>query len=100
MRTSARLSLRLPQDDSSITGLVASLDEQTAQECRVLMEMMQRIGGHEPQMWNVGTIGFDTYHYKYDSGCEGASHPISFYPRRQDNHRPEGRHVTPNCWLA
>ena len=29
-----------------------------------------------------GTIGFDTYHYKYDSGREGDGHSISFYPRK------------------
>ncbi len=23
--------------------------------------------GHEPTLWNVRTIGFGTYHYKYDS---------------------------------
>ena len=44
--------------------------------------MMQRISGHEPKLWNMGTIGFDTYHYKYDSGREGDATPISFYPRR------------------
>ena len=33
-------------------------------------------------MWNVGTIGFDTYHYKYDSGREGEGHIIGFYPRK------------------
>src|SRR5574338_1015432 len=33
-------------------------------------------------MWNVGTIGFDTYLYKYDSGREGDGHIIGFYPRR------------------
>ena len=26
--------------------------------------------------------GFDTYHYKYDSGREGDGHTIGFYPRR------------------
>jgi len=39
---------------------------------------MQRISGHEPKMWNVGTIGFDTYHYKYDSGREGDGHVIGY----------------------
>jgi hypothetical protein len=43
--------------------------------------MMQRISGHEPRLWNVGTIGFGTYHYKYDSGREGDGHTIGFYPR-------------------
>ena len=44
--------------------------------------MMQRISGHEPTLWNVGTIGFGTYHYKYDSGREGDGHTIGFYPRK------------------
>ena len=48
----------------------------------MLIGMMRRISGHEPKMWNVGTIGFDTYHYKYDSGREGDSQAISFYARK------------------
>ncbi len=44
--------------------------------------MMQRISGHAPKLWNVGTIGFDTYHYKYDSGREGDGQIIGFYPRK------------------
>jgi hypothetical protein len=61
----------------------ASLDdEQTVKDSRVLTEMMQRVSGHEPKLWNVGTIGFDTYHYKYDSGREGDAAPMSFYPRK------------------
>lgn len=43
---------------------------------------MQRISGHEPKMYNATTIGFDTYHYKYDSGREGDSFVIGFYPRK------------------
>src|SRR5678809_1702114 len=71
------------QSDSSVKSYIASLDdEQTVQDCHVLIEMMQRISGHEPKMWNVGTIGFDTYHYKYDSGREGDGHIIGFYPRK------------------
>ena len=44
--------------------------------------MMRRISGLEPTLWNVGTIGFGTYHYKYDSGREGDGHTIGFYPRK------------------
>jgi hypothetical protein len=66
---------------SSVKDYVASLDEQTATDTTVLIAMMQRVSGHEPQLWNVGTIGFDTYHYKYDSGREGDNFIIGFYPR-------------------
>jgi|SRR6185369_1570452 len=66
----------------SVKEFIATLDEQTAKEAQVLLEMMQRISGHEPTLWNVGTIGFDTYHYKYDSGREGDGLIIGFYPRK------------------
>ena len=70
------------QNDRPVKDYVASLDEQTAKDSQVLIEMMQRISGHEPQLWNAGTLGFDTYHYKYDSGREGDGHVIGFYPRK------------------
>jgi hypothetical protein len=70
------------QDDSSVKDFIASLDEQTANDSHVLLEMMHRISGHKPKKWNVGTIGFDTYHYKYDSGREGDGHVMGFYPRK------------------
>jgi hypothetical protein len=51
------------QSDSSVKNFMASLDdEQTVKDCQVLIEMNQRISGNEPKPWNVGTIGFDTYH--------------------------------------
>jgi Domain of unknown function (DU1801) len=71
------------QNDRPVKDYIASLDdEQTVKDSQALIEMMQRISGHEPKMWNVGTIGFDTYHYKYDSGREGDSQTIGFYPRK------------------
>ncbi len=71
------------QNDISVKDYIASLeDEQTIKDSLVLAEMMQRISGHEPKLWNVGTIGFDVYHYKYDSGREGDGHVIGFYPRK------------------
>ena len=72
-----------PQDESPVEDYIASLDdEQTMHDTRVLIEMMQRLSGHRPKLWNVGTIGFDTYHFKYDSGREGDAVPMSFYPRK------------------
>jgi hypothetical protein len=61
---------------------IASLDEQTSKDSQVLLEMMERISRHKPKLWNVGTFGFDTYHYKYDSGREGDGLVIGFYPRK------------------
>ena len=72
------------QNDSSIKDCIASLnDEQTVKDSQVLIELMQRISGHKPKLWNAGTIGFDTYHYKYDSGREGDGHVIGFHPKKR-----------------
>ena len=71
------------QTDRSVKDYIASLnDAQTVKDSQALIKMMQRISGHKPKLWNVGTIGFDTYHYKYDSGREGDGLIIGFYPRK------------------
>jgi len=70
------------QNTTSVKEFIASLDEQTLKDSNVLIEMMQRISGCKSKLWNVGTIGFDTYHYKYDSGRKGDSFIIGFYPRK------------------
>jgi hypothetical protein len=71
------------EEDRSVDEYLTSLnDEQTINDSRILIEMMRRISGQAPTLWNVGTIGFDTYNYKYDSGREGDGHVIGFYPRK------------------
>lgn len=71
------------QNNSTVKTFMASLDdEQSVADSQVLIKMMQRISGHEPKLWNVGTIGFDSYHFKYDSGREGDCQIIGFYPRK------------------
>ncbi len=70
------------QKATSVKEFIASLDEQTQKDSKILIEMMQAISGSKPAIWNVGTIGFDSYHYKYDSGREGDSFIIGFYPRK------------------
>jgi hypothetical protein len=69
-------------EDNSVRDYLASLDAQTAADSETLIAMMRRISGKEPTLWNAGTIGFGTYHYKYDSGREGDGHVIGFYPRK------------------
>lgn len=66
---------------AAVDAVVASLDERTAADAQALMELMHRISGHEPRIWNVGTIGYDSYHFRYDSGREGDGHALGFYPR-------------------
>lgn len=65
-----------------IQDLFASLDEDTQKDSKIIFEIMQRISKAEPKIWNEHTIGFGSYHYKYDSGREGDSQILSFYPRK------------------
>lgn len=70
------------QNNPSFKEVIASLDEQTLNDSKKLIQMMQKISGSKPKLWNVGTIGFGAYHYKYDSGREGDNFIIGFYPRK------------------
>ena len=69
-------------DADAVAAVLASLDERTAADAQTLIGMMQGISGHEPRLWNVGTLGFDGYHFRYDSGREGDGHALGFYPRK------------------
>lgn len=69
--------------DTVTKDYIASIDdEQTLKDTKVLLEMMKRISSSEPKLWNVGTLGFDSYHYKYDTKREGDCFIIGFYPRK------------------
>ena len=68
--------------DDAVGAYMATLDDSTRADAALLLAMMRRVSGLGPTLWNVGTIGFGTYHYKYDSGREGDGHTIGFYPRK------------------
>ncbi len=65
-----------------VQDFLATLDEDTLKDSEIIFEIMQRISGADPKIWNEHTIGFGSYHYKYDSGREGDSQILSFYPRK------------------
>jgi hypothetical protein len=71
------------QNNTSIKDFITSLDQETAKDTQELIKVMQGISGHKPKLWNVGTLGFDIYHYKYESGREGDGHILGFYPRKR-----------------
>jgi len=66
----------------TVEDVLASLEGESAQDAQTLIAIIQRISGHEPKTWHMGTIGFDSFHYKYDSGREGDSFIIGFKPKR------------------
>lgn len=49
------------ENKQSVEEYLATLnDEQTAEDSQVLIDVMQRISGHEPKLYNAGTIGLAT----------------------------------------
>ena len=82
-KTSPATKSKSTPKNTSVQEFIAALgDEQSIADSHALIDIMKRVSGHEPKLWNVGTIGFDAYHYKYDSGREGDSQTIGFYPRK------------------
>ena len=56
-------------------------DQQQRRDCDELLTMMVKITGNEPVMWGPSMIGFDQYHYRYESGREGDFFITGFAPR-------------------
>lgn len=67
----------------TVKEVVAAIDDAAMRkDVRTLIAMMRRISGKGPKIWNVATIGFDSYRYAYGSGREGECHIIAFYARK------------------
>ena len=72
------------ETSASVTDFIkrfASSDEQQ-EDSFVLLQLIQKITGHEPKMWGPTIIGFGNYHYKYKSGHEGDAPLVGFSPRK------------------
>lgn len=72
-----------PTDADVQAYLGAIADELRRQDCQTLVAMMQRVTGKPPVMWG-SIVGFDSYHYKYESGREGDAPLASFASRKGD----------------
>lgn len=67
---------------STVPALIASVEnERRRNDTQVVTDMMARVTGQEPALWG-NMIGFDTYHYKYDSGREGDLYMVGLSPRK------------------
>lgn len=69
--------------EASVLEFIESIEDQTKRsDSTRLMKMMEEITGHYPKMWGPSIIGFDAYHYKYESGREGDMLKTGFSPRK------------------
>lgn len=81
----ANAELKTKVNDSSVKEFIDSVTEgQKREDSYALIKIMQNISGHPPKMWGSSIIGFDQYHYKYESGREGDMPIIAFSPRKQN----------------
>lgn len=71
------------ETNSPVEDFINAVDnDQKRKDSWDLIALMTRITGHEPRMWGSSLIGFDTYHYKYESGREGDFFITGFSPRK------------------
>jgi len=73
-----------PTTVSVVAFLDLLADDQKRQDSLKLIELMEKVTGKKATMWGPTIIGFDSYHYKYESGHEGDAPKISFSPRKQN----------------
>jgi len=69
----------------SPAAFLAKVDgDQRRKDCRELVALMRDVTGQPPKMWGSSIVGFDRYHYRYESGREGDSLLTGFSPRKQE----------------
>jgi hypothetical protein len=70
----------------SVTAFLdACTDELRRADAMALIKLMKKVSGKNPAMWGPSIVGFDSYHYTYESGREGDMPIIAFSPRKSAN---------------
>jgi hypothetical protein len=70
---------------ASVTGFLDACDEGRRADAKALAKLMQKVTGKESAMWGPSIVGFDSYHYRYESGREGDMPIVGFSPRKAAN---------------
>ena len=67
---------------ASVDDYIAAIsDKQRVLDCKALVKLMTTLTKKQPVMWGSSIVGFDSYHYKYDSGREGDACLMGFSSR-------------------
>lgn len=80
----AKNTNKTQQTEESVAAILDAKvpDPQERKDCDTLIALMQKVTNHPAKMWGPAIVGFDSYHYKYDSGREGDMCAIGFSPRK------------------
>lgn len=76
--------LKTQPNDGDVEAFLRDVENPKRHEdALVILDLMKRVTGLEPEMWGGSIVGFGTYHYKYASGREGDWFKAGFSPRKQ-----------------
>lgn len=79
----AKANLKTTQNDNDVRAFLSKVEgDQRREDCFQVLQWMEEITGREARMWGPSIVGFDEYHYKYDSGREGDFFKVGFSPRK------------------
>lgn len=75
----ARYETKTKPTGVSVAAYIAAIeDEARRKDCKALIDLMKRVTDCPAKMWGPSIVGFDSYHYKYDSGHEGDACVVGF----------------------
>jgi hypothetical protein len=71
--------------EANVEDYIAAIEDETRRsDCEMLMELMSGITKQPAKMWGSSIVGFGSYHYRYESGREGAMCQTGFSSRKGD----------------
>jgi len=73
-----------PTKMSVVEFLKKKATGQQLADSRVLVKLFKEVTGKPAKMWGPGIVGFDSYHYVYESGHAGDAPLLGFSPRKPD----------------
>ena len=71
-----------PTKVTAAAFLKKAVSGQQLKDCQELVKLFKELTGKPAKMWGPTIVGFDSYHYVYDSGHEGDAPIIGFSPRK------------------
>jgi hypothetical protein len=82
--TVANAKIKTTVNDQNVVDFLSRVPNPTRREdAATVLRLMKAVTRKTPRMWGPSIVGFDQYHYKYDSGREGDICMIGFSPRAQ-----------------
>jgi hypothetical protein len=69
----------------SVAAFIAKVaNGQQREDSKELVKLFKELTGKPAKMWGPSIVGFDSYHYVYESGREGDAPLIAFSPRKPE----------------